>query len=1366
MATDNWTDTSGNWSSGGNWSNGVPTASTDAVVAQGDPQITAPISINSLTNSAEVDIIEAGANTIAAGVSNSGSLNIDALGGRPEGGSSLTIGGTLNNRGTVNIGVFDGLAGASTVSAGAVNNFIGTTLGTININGDATTSSGGPFLASLDIAGVAGLGAVADLVGSVNISGDGLLEFGSGQITQIGGGSELTLTGPSAFVADASNTSANSALTGLSTINGGLFFVNGPTLTTSVGLTVSSSGNLGIDLFGGRLEGGSTLVVGGGLTNAGSISIGDSAILSPSRVSATALTNFIGTVQGQIFISGNTDTTSGGPFLASLDITSGVAGFGVAGTLIGSVHLGGDFLLEFPSGQITTIGGGSQLELTGPSAFVADASNTSANSALTGLTTVNSNGTLSFVNGPTLTTSVGLTNLGGSVNIDLIGGRQEGGSVLNIGGVLSNTGNFSVGDAEIISAATVTATGLVNFSGTTLGQIFISANTDSNAPLPVDATLDITGAASFGAGSLVVGNVNLTGNQFGSAVLEFATGGITGIAANSQLVLTGPDAFVADASNTTSNSALTGLATVGSNASFSFVNGPTLTTSVGLTNSGGSVNIDSIGGRTEGGSTLNIGGVLTNNGNFSVGDSQLTSAATVTATGLVNSIGSTGGQIFISANTNSNVPQPENALLDITGAAGFGNGSLLVGNVNLTGNQFGSAVLEFATGEITGIAASSQLVLTGPDAFVADASDTSSDSALTGLGAINANAGLSLVNGPSLTTSVGLDNTGTVNVDAIGGRPEGGSVLNIGGTLTNSGQVFVGDNQLLSTAALTVTGLVNTSGALIALQGNTSPDIEAVMTVSGAVTNSGAVNISASAILDLVGNDYTQFAGSTTVGGVLSAGNVIIEGGSLNVSAGGSLVGTVFVYSGVTSSVRVGSGNDQFVELGGTASGTIVDGGNQVVYGNASGSVINSGGYLYLELGTAVSTTVNNGVLLVLGTESGSVANPGGFDFVFAGGSAVAAALSGGDQYVESGAVATGTVVNAGAQVAYGTVSGTVLKSGSFLYQELGVAVGTNVSSGVVLFNGTASGTVDQAGGLDFVYGAAVSTTVSSGNEYVESSATTTGTVVDGGAQVVYGTTSATVINSGGFEYVLAGATASGTIVNSGIENVFGVAVGTVDNAGGDDFIYNGGVASSTVITGGDEFVEVTGTAMGTLVSGTGGAQTVYGTALSATLAGGGVQVVQAGGVASATVIDAGGYEFIAAGGSAAGATISGGIAELTAGAVATGALTFAAGAGGLLKLDDSQHFSGTVAGFGIPGQIDLEDIAFGASTSLSFTEAGNNLSGTLTVGDGTHVANLTLLGQYTAGQFHLASDGGAGTLVTDPPPPSAAETLAANYHG
>jgi hypothetical protein len=93
--------------------------------------------------------------------------------------------------------------------------------------------------------------------------------------------------------------------------------------------------------------------------------------------------------------------------------------------------------------------------------------------------------------------------------------------------------------------------------------------------------------------------------------------------------------------------------------------------------------------------------------------------------------------------------------------------------------------------------------------------------------------------------------------------------------------------------------------------------------------------------------------------------------------------------------------------------------------------------------------------------------------------------------------------------------------------------------------------------------------------------------------------------------------------------------------------------------------------------------------------------------------------------------------------------------AGGVLELDASQSFHGLIAGFaspsGVTEEIDLVDISFGEKTKVSFKEAKDHLSGTLTVTDGTNTATLTLLGQHSTGNFSLASDGLGGTMVTDP---------------
>jgi autotransporter passenger strand-loop-strand repeat protein len=146
---------------------------------------------------------------------------------------------------------------------------------------------------------------------------------------------------------------------------------------------------------------------------------------------------------------------------------------------------------------------------------------------------------------------------------------------------------------------------------------------------------------------------------------------------------------------------------------------------------------------------------------------------------------------------------------------------------------------------------------------------------------------------------------------------------------------------------------------------------------------------------------------------------------------------------------------------------------------------------------------------------------------------------------------------------------------------------------------------------------------------------------------------------------------------------------------------------------------------------------------------------VAAGGIANGATINSGGLETVLSGGIASATTLSGGTLEVqSGGSTGSGPITFT-NAGGDLQLDDSQHFHGLIAGFaspsGVTEEIDLRDIVFGKKTKVSFKEDKNHLSGTLTVTDGTQTASLTLLGQYSTGNFSLSSDGHGGTIVTDP---------------
>src|SRR5262249_59212978 len=91
----------------------------------------------------------------------------------------------------------------------------------------------------------------------------------------------------------------------------------------------------------------------------------------------------------------------------------------------------------------------------------------------------------------------------------------------------------------------------------------------------------------------------------------------------------------------------------------------------------------------------------------------------------------------------------------------------------------------------------------------------------------------------------------------------------------------------------------------------------------------------------------------------------------------------------------------------------------------------------------------------------------------------------------------------------------------------------------------------------------------------------------------------------------------------------------------------------------------------------------------------------------------------------------------------------------GVWKVEGKRWGAALVAGFaspaGVEEAIDFSNIGFTASTKVSFTQQPGQV-GTLTVTNGTQVANLTLLGTYTTGSFQIANDGFGGTLVTDPP--------------
>ncbi|MCW2275292.1 hypothetical protein GJ654_14800 [Rhodoblastus acidophilus] len=784
------------------------------------------------TNSGTLSLSNGAAIKTTAGLTNTSGgyiyLDVNRNGAVVNGGTSLALGGVLTNKGAFSVGSAS-LMTLDTVTATGVANS-----GTITLTGGASWSS----RAVLNVTGVAGFGTVGVLTGQVNLSGNALLEFASGQINTIARGASLMLDGPSALIADAGALTRNSALNGLALNGGSLNLRNGAALTTSAGLTNTSGSYINLDSSGGA--GGTRLTLTGVLKNIGSLYLGASSLTKADTLTATGVAN-----TGTITLTGGASPSA----QALLNVT-GTAGFGTVGVLSGQVSLSGSSMVEFASGQITTIAGGAWLTLNGPSAFIADAGALTSNSALKGLAA--NSGSFYLYNGAAVTTAAGLTNNSYSyIGLDRsqYGSGGVGGTTLTLGGVLTNSGTVYVGDFGMSNSDILTATGVAN-----TGTITLEGGGSSSA----QALLNVAGAAGFGSTGVLSGQVYLGGNS----LVEFASGQITTIGGGASLTLNGTNAFIADAGALTSNSALQGL--TGNSGCLYLNDGVAVATTASLTNDG-SISLENYSGGT-GGTTLALGGVLTNNGSLTVDARSVTNSDSVTATGVVNN-----GFITLRGDESSSAQ----ALFNVSAAAGFGITGVLSGSVYLSG----TSMVEFASGQITTIEGGSSLTLNGPSAFISDAGALTSNSALKGLATNNGN--LSLYNGAVVTTSGGLNNTSgsSIYLDAnsnyYGPVVIGGTRLTLGGVLSNTGYLYLGSTSLAQSDILTATGLAN--GGTISVTGGSSPSAQAVLNVTGAAGFGTAGLLKGQ--VSLSGNSLVQFA-SGQITSVASGASLTLNGSS------------------------------------------------------------------------------------------------------------------------------------------------------------------------------------------------------------------------------------------------------------------------------------------------------------------------------------------------------------------------------------------------------------------------------------------------------------------------------------------------------
>ena len=206
-------------------------------------------------------------------------------------------------------------------------------------------------------------------------------------------------------------------------------------------------------------------------------------------------------------------------------------------------------------------------------------------------------------------------------------------------------------------------------------------------------------------------------------------------------------------------------------------------------------------------------------------------------------------------------------------------------------------------------------------------------------GTANNSGDLEVHENVAVTTAAGvnLTNNGIFNIDT--GSGQGASTTTIGGTLSNTATLNIGNTALSAPTAVTAAALTNTG--TMTLAGNTSNSANsATVTVNGQASNAGTINLptATSVTVSGAGNAYTQTAGSTNLsGGTLAAPNVNITGGKMqgmgtvtgaaNISATGTIE-AIDLANNALPATLINNGN--YSQSGGTFDGLLHGTGIQI----------------------------------------------------------------------------------------------------------------------------------------------------------------------------------------------------------------------------------------------------------------------------------------------------------------------------------------------------------------------------------------------------------------------------------------------------
>ncbi|ENB4711827.1 AIDA repeat-containing protein [Yersinia enterocolitica] len=445
-------------------------------------------------------------------------------------------------------------------------------------------------------------------------------------------------------------------------------------------------------------------------------------------------------------------------------------------------------------------------------------------------------------------------------------------------------------------------------------------------------------------------------------------------------------------------------------------------------------------------------------------------------------------------------------------------------------------------------------------------------------------------------------------------------------------------------------------------------------------------------------------------------------------------------------------GNTSTVAAGEVVNGAVI--GNhdsQVVFGKTNNTVINtglefgadnednSGGQWVQTGGVANQTTINNSGLqgvLAGGSATDTTVNSGGGQSVH--GQASDTTLDGGMQWVHRDGITSGTIINKdGAQLvkAGALATGTVVNTGAQGGPDAenndgqwvaGTATDTTINTHgrqIIAVGGIATGTIIKAGGDQSVQGSANNTRLDGGNQYVHAGASAADTV----------------INAGGWQVVKNGATADNTTVNTDGKlqvNAGGTAANVIQNSGG-ALVTNTSATVSGTNSLGDFSVDAATASASNVLLENGGRLDVLsnGSADTTTVNQGGILAVSSGGKAENIIMNSGGVLIADTGATVIGTNVSGAFG-----------IDAATGKASNLRLDNGSQFS-------VLGNGSADNTTVGAGSTLNVAQGGT-LTGTTSFSDGASLTgNATNNGQLHFSNGNAAISGsvsGDGQLLKD----------------